>query len=96
MKKVLFFALFFRNISRKQTYIQTGLLLRVFSFITLLEWCATKIWRDLDHFTDKTLILYYINIWIDRFAAKSAFGGPLAGCEVSPLGDLHPFWFVGC
>ena len=37
------------------------------SFITLLETCATKIWRDLDQYTDKTLIVcieiyHFVNI----------------------------------
>ena len=35
-----------------QTDIPTGILLRVFSFITLVETCASKIWRDLDQCTD--------------------------------------------
>ena len=42
----------------RQTDRETGILLRVFSFITLFETCATKMWRDLDQCTDKTLILY--------------------------------------
>ena len=40
------------------TYRQGGILLGVFSFITLLETWSTKIWRDLDQCTDKILILY--------------------------------------
>ena len=41
-----------------QTDRHTDISLGVFSFITLLEMYATKIWRDLDQCTDKTLILY--------------------------------------
>ena len=49
-----------------QTYIhtdrQTGISVRVFSFIALLETCLTKIWRDLDQCTDKNLNSIYIKI----------------------------------
>ena len=44
-----------------ETYIQTGILSRVFQFITLLETRSTKIWRDLDQCTDKLLNLIYID-----------------------------------
>ena len=54
-----------------QTDRQTGILLKVFSFITLFETCTTKMWRDLDQCTDKTLILYIeIDYFFSNFLAK--------------------------
>ena len=65
----------------------------MFSFITLFETCATKMWRDLHQCTDKTLILYiyiyrYIKYIKIQFAVSLIGNFLMATCPF--ISSLHP------
>ena len=68
---------------------QTGISLRVFSLITLLETCATKIWRDLDQCTDKTLILYTIYLYHHQLCIKIILKEARRFIQVQAMGGRH-------